>query len=206
MKTMKERMLTGDLYIPSLTEGLRDLSIKGKKLAQQYNRLDFDDFEGRRAVLKQLFGKTGEKIYMEQPVYVDYGVHTTIGEGFYANFDCTLLDVAPITIGDNCMFGPHVSLVTPGHPTDAETRNAGPEFGIPITIGNSVWLGANVTVNPGVTIGDNTVIGSGSVVTKDIPSNVIAVGNPCRVLREITEEEKAEWREKHQELLDELGK
>ena len=170
MKTMKERMLTGDLYIPSLTEGLRDLSIKGKKLAQQYNRLDFDDFEGRRALLKQLFGKTGEKIYMEQPVYVDYGVHTTIGEGFYANFDCTLLDVAPITIG------------------------------------NSVWLGANVTVNPGVTIGDNTVIGSGSVVTKDIPSNVIAVGNPCRVLREITEEEKAEWRQKHQELLDELEK
>ena len=89
MKTMKERMLTGDLYIPSLTEGLRDLSIKGKKLAQQYNRLDFDDFEGRRALLKQLFGKTGEKMYMEQPVYVDYGVHTTIGEGFYANFDCT---------------------------------------------------------------------------------------------------------------------
>ena len=170
MKTMKERMLTGDLYIPSLTEGLRDLSIKGKKLAQQYNRLDFDDFEGRRALLKQLFGKTGEKIYMEQPVYVDYGVHTTIGEGFYANFDCTLLDVAPITIG------------------------------------NSVWLGANVTVNPGVTIGDNTVIGSGSVVTKDIPSNVIAVGNPCRVLREITEEEKADWRQKHQELLEELGK
>ena len=158
MKTMKERMLTGDLYIPSHTEGLRDLSIKGKKLAQQYNRLDFDDFEGRRALLKQLFGKTGEKIYMEQPVYVDYGVHTTIGESFYANFDCTLLDVAPITIGDNCMFGPHVSLVTPGHPTDAETRNAGPEFGMPITIGNSVWLGANVTVNPGVTIGDNTVI------------------------------------------------
>lgn len=114
MKTMKERMLTGDLYIPSLTEGLRDLSIKGKKLAQQYNRLDFDDFEGRRALLKQLFGKTGEKIYMEQPVYVDYGVHTTIG--------------------DNCMFGPHVSLVTPGHPTDAKTRNAGPEFGMPITI------------------------------------------------------------------------
>ena len=188
MKTMKERMLTGDLYIPSLTEGLRDLSIKGKKLAQQYNRLDFDDFEGRRALLKQLFGKTGEKIYMEQPVYVDYGVHTTIGEGFYANFDCTLLDVAPITIGDNCMFGPHVSLVTPGHPTDAETRNAGPEFGKPITIGN------------------NTVIGSGSVVTKDIPSNVIAVGNPCRVLREITEEEKADWRQKHQELLKELGK
>ena len=206
MKTMKERMLTGDLYIPSHTEGLRDLSIKGKKLAQQYNRLDFDDFEGRRALLKQLFGKTGEKIYMEQPVYVDYGVHTTIGEGFYANFDCTLLDVAPITIGDNCMFGPHVSLVTPGHPTDAETRNAGPEFGMPITIGNSVWLGANVTVNPGVTIGDNTVIGSGSVVTKDIPSNVIAVGNPCRVLREITEEEKDEWRRKHQELLDELRK
>jgi len=170
MKTMKERMLTGDLYIPSLIEGLRDLSIKGKKLAQQYNRLDFDDFEGRRALLKQLFGKTGEKIYMEQPVYVDYGVHTTIGEGFYANFDCTLLDVAPITIG------------------------------------NSVWLGANVTVNPGVTIGDNTVIGSGSVVTKDIPSNVIAVGNPCRVLREITEEEKADWRQKHQELLKELGK
>ncbi len=170
MKTMKERMLTGDLYIPSLTEGLRDLSIKGKKLAQQYNRLDFDDFEGRRALLKQLFGKTGEKIYMEQPVYVDYGVHTTIGEGFYANFDCTLLDVAPITIGNN------------------------------------VWLGANVTVNPGVTIGNNTVIGSGSVVTKDIPSNVIAVGNPCRVLREITEEEKADWRQKHQELLKEIGK
>lgn len=204
MKSMYERMLNQELYIGGGDPAVREKFIRGKQLAQAYNHLEFDQFEERTVLLKQLFGKTGERIYMEAPVYVDYGIHTTIGENFYANFGCTLLDVARIRIGDNVMFGPHVSLITAGHPIDALTRIAGPEFGKEITIGDNVWLGANVTVNPGVTIGKNSVIGSGAVVTKDIPENVVAVGNPCRVLRIIGEEEKAYWREQHRQLLGEL--
>lgn len=189
-KSMYERMLNQELYIAGSEPAMKEKSIRGKKLAQQYNRLDFEDFDERTRILKRLFARTGEKLYMEAPIYVDYGCHTTIGENFYANFDCTLLDVARITIGDNVLFGPHVSLITAGHPIDVEVRNAGWEYGKEIHIGNNVWIGANVTVNPGVTIGDNSVIGSGAVVTKDIPANVVAVGNPCRVLRPITEADR----------------
>ena len=124
------------------------------------------------------------------PFYCDYGSHIEVGENFFANYNCTILDVAPVKIGDNVLFGPNVSLYTAGHPLHPVSRNSAYEYGISITIGDNVWLGGNVVVTPGVHIGNNVVIGAGSVVTKDIPDNMVAAGNPCRVIREITEEDK----------------
>lgn len=121
-------------------------------------------------------------------------MNISVGENFYANYGCVIIDVCKVKIGDNVMFGPNVGIYTAGHPIDAEVRNSGLEFGKPITIGDNVWIGGSSVVNPGVSIGDCVVIGSGSVVTKDIPDNVIAVGNPCRVLRPITEDDKKYWR------------
>lgn len=142
------------------------------------------------------------KLYIEPPFHCDYGCHISVGEWFYANYDCIMVDVCKVKIGDNVMFGPRVGIYTAGHPIDAEIRNTGLEFGAPVTIGDNVWVGGSVVINPGVTIGNNVVIGSGSVVTKDIPDNVVAVGNPCRVLREITEEDKRYWEEKRKEYLE----
>ena len=127
---------------------------------------------------------------MESPFYCDYGSNIEVGENFYANFNCTILDVAKVVIGKNVMFAPNVSIYTAGHPIHPDSRNSGYEYGIGVTIGNNVWVGGNATINPGVHIGDNVVIGAGSVVTKDIEANSIAVGNPCKVLRKITEEDK----------------
>lgn len=199
MKKMYERMVNQELY--QVDRDLQALAIRGRKLAQEYNRLDYDHFEQRQQVLKKIFGEVGESIYMEAPIYVDYGCHITIGDHFYANYGCTLLDVARITIGDHVLFGPHVSLVTPTHPIDAYIRSLGVELAKEIVIGNHVWLGANVTVNPGVKIGDGAVIGSGSVVTKDIPANVIAAGNPCRIIREITQEDAADWQMRYRQFM-----
>lgn len=132
----------------------------------------------------------GKNVYFEPPFHCEYGTHITLGENFYANTGCIMLDVAKITIGKNVMFGPSVSIYTAGHPIHPDSRNSGYEYGIPITIGDNVWIGGNCVILPGVTIGDNAVIGAGSVVIKDIPANVCAAGNPCRVIREITEEDR----------------
>ena len=129
-------------------------------------------------------------MFIEQPFRCDYGKNIEVGNNFFANYNCVILDVAKVTIGENVMFAPNVSIYTAGHPIHPESRNSGYEYGIPVTIGNNVWVGGNVVITPGVTIGNNVVIGAGSVVTKDIPDNVIAVGNPCRVIREITEEDR----------------
>lgn len=129
-------------------------------------------------------------MHIETPFRCDYGSNITVGNNFYANFNCTILDVGKVVIGENVMFAPNVSLYTAGHPIHPDSRNSGYEYGIAITIGNNVWISGNVIVNPGVTIGNNVVIGAGSVVTKDIPDNVIAVGSPCRIVREITEEDR----------------
>ena len=203
MRTEKERMLQEGLYRAG-NEELREDVRKSRQLTRLFNNTTEEQMDYRQVLLKKMFKATGEDIYIEPPFRCDYGTNTTIGNNFYANFDCVFLDVAPITIGDNCMFGPKVSLLTPGHPIDAVVRNSGLEFGRAITIGDNVWFGGNVVVNPGVTIGDNTIIGSGAVVTKDIPDNVIAAGNPCKVIRAITDEDKRYWEEEQKKYWDEV--
>lgn len=199
--TEKEKMLAGKLYIAQDEELAAD-NRKGRRLTRLFNRTTEEELEYRDTLLKELFESTGEKLYIEPPFHCDYGCHISVGEWFYANYDCIMVDVCKVKIGDNVMFGPRVGIYTAGHPIDAEIRNTGLEFGAPVTIGDNVWVGGSVVINPGVTIGNNVVIGSGSVVTKDIPDNVVAVGNPCRVLREITEEDKRYWEEKRKEYLE----
>lgn len=199
--TEKEKMLAGKLYIAQDEELAAD-NRKGRRLTRLFNRTTEEELEYRDTLLKELFESTGEKLYIEPPFHCDYGCHISVGEWFYANYDCIMVDVCKVKIGDNVMFGPRVGIYTAGHPIDAEIRNIGLEFGAPVTIGDNVWVGGSVVINPGVTIGNNVVIGSGSVVTKDIPDNVVAVGNPCRVLREITEEDKRYWEEKRKEYLE----
>lgn len=198
MKSEKELMLSGKLY-KALDDELFKDSRKARRLTRLFNNSNEEDLEYRTDLLKQLFKSVGENIYIEPPFRCDYGSNISIGKNFYANYDCIILDVCDVNIGNNVLFAPRVSVFTAGHPIDAEVRNELLEFGKPVTIGNSVWIGGNTVINPGVTIGNNVVIGSGSVVTKDIPDNVIAVGNPCRVLREITEEDKNYWNKKREE-------
>lgn len=193
--TNKELMLSGELYIANDEELAKD-SIKAKRLINLINTSTVEQKEYRIRLFRELLKNTGEDFWIEPPFYCDYGCHISIGENFYANFDCIILDVCKVTIGDNVFFGPRVCVYTACHPIDSEIRSTGLEFGKPVTIGNNVWVGGNSIIMPGVHIGDNIVIGAGSVVTKDIPSNVIAVGNPCKVLRPITEEDKKYWTKK----------
>lgn len=205
MRTEKEKMLQEDLYVASDLE-LREDAKRSRQLTRIFNDTTEEQIEYRSNLLKKLFKQTGENIYMEPPFRCDYGSNISIGNNFYANFDCIFLDVAEIIIGQNVLFGPKVNLLTPGHPVDAVIRNSGLEFGRKIVIGDNVWVGGSVVVNPGVTIGDNTIIGSGSVVTKDIPANVIAAGNPCRVIRTITDEDQQYWDKKQKEYWQEVDK
>lgn len=188
----EQRMISGQLYDAG-DRTLRQKRLHARLLTESYNRTSVADQAGRRTILAQLFHQFGEGSYVEPLLHVDYGMNITIGSHFYANYDPLLLDVAPITIGDNVMFGPRVSLLTPGHPIDVAIRNSGLENAKPITIGNNVWLGGGVTVLPGVTIGNNVVVGAGAVVTKAVPSDVIVVGNPAKVLRPITAADAREW-------------
>lgn len=185
----KERMLAGLPYKAWL-DGLSEERLALRKLTHHYNLLPPGDRQEMVRLLKEIIGKTGDDLMIEPPFRCDYGSNIEVGDNFYANFNCVMLDVAKITIGDNVMFGPNVSLYTAGHPIHPQSRNSGYEYGIPIIIGNNVWLGGNTIINPGVTIGDNVVIGSGSVVTKDIPENSVAVGNPCKVIHEVTETDR----------------
>lgn len=190
--TEKERMLGGKLY-RAFGEELRGDFKKAKRLIAEYNVTTEDEKEKRNKILKELLGGTGENFHIEPPFFCDYGCNIYVGENSYCNYECIVLDVCKVTIGDNVLIGPRVSLYAAGHPIDPVIRTDGLEFGKPITVGNNVWIGGDTTINPGVTIGDNSVIGSGSVVTKDIPANVVAAGNPCRVIREITEDDIKYW-------------
>lgn len=194
----KEKMLCGMLYDPTDDE-LVSLRNKVRQLTENYNSTSVTESEKREALIHQILGGHKGSAFFEPSIKFDYGCNTYVGENFYANFDCKILDVAKVTIGDNVMFGPNVTLATPCHPLIGEQRRARTrengetfdlEYGKPITIGNDVWLASNVVVIGGVTIGDNVVIGAGSVVTKDIESGVIAVGNPCKILRKITENDR----------------
>jgi len=181
----KERMLAGLPYKASM-DGLAEEQMENKKRIYEYNLCRPDQTEKIDRLIRAILGKAGTNISFLAPFRCDYGKHIEVGNNFYANYNCIILDVAMVRIGDNVMFGPNVSLLTAGHPVHPESRNSGYEYGLGITIGNNVWIGGNTVVNPGITIGNNAVIGSGSVVTKDIPDDVVAVGNPCKILREIT--------------------
>ena len=185
----KERMLAGLPYKAWL-DGLTEERDANKVRIWRYNQLSPADREARDKLIREIIGKCGKSVSFEVPFHCDYGWNIEVGENFYANYNCTILDVGHVKIGKNVMFAPNVSIFTAGHPVHPDSRNSGYEYGIPVTIGDNVWLGGGVIVTPGVTIGNNVVIGAGSVVTKDIPDNVIAVGNPCRVLRAITEADR----------------
>lgn len=185
----KERMLA-ELPYKAWLDGLEEERLENKLKIYEYNLCRPDEQEKQEQLIKNILGKTGESIHIEQPFRCDYGKNIEVGNNFYTNYNCTILDVAKVTIGENVMFAPNVAIYTAGHPVHPESRNSGYEYGVSVTIGDNVWVGGNTVINPGVKVGDNVVIGSGSVVTKDIPANTIAVGNPCRVVREITEEDR----------------
>jgi maltose O-acetyltransferase len=183
-RTMRERMLAGDLYIADDPE-LAEASSRALDLAAAYNATTVRQGALRRRLLEELLGAIGEDTEIRPPLYIDYGSRITIGARCFANFGLVALDVAPITIGDDAQIGPHVQLLTPTHPVEPGPRRDKWESAQPITIGDNVWLGGGVIVLPGVTIGDDTVVGAGSVVTKDLPAGVLALGNPARVIRSI---------------------
>ncbi len=179
-----------DLQLPYISDaGIMEEQKRARRLTQELNTADRADFEKLANIVKKLLGKS-DGAFINPPFYCDYGTHIEVGKSFFANYNCTILDVAKVIIGDNCQMAPNVAIYTAGHPVHPEIRNTAYEYGIEVTIGDNVWLGGNTVVCPGVHIGSNTVIGSGSVVTKDIPDWVVAAGNPCRVLRRITEEDR----------------
>ena len=183
--TEKEKMLAGMVY-SAVDEQLFEELNAVKEVIHKYNSLSPADVAGRLEILKSLLGSIGDdQIIINQPFYCDYGKQISVGKRFFANFHFTVLDEANVTIGDDCFVGPNVSIYTPCHSTDPIERNTRKEWAEPVTIGDNVWIGGSVTILPGVTIGDNVTIGAGSVVTKDIPSNVVAVGNPCHVIKHL---------------------
>jgi maltose O-acetyltransferase len=183
-RSQRERMLAGDLYIADDAE-LAAESLHAAKLMEEFNTSDPSDPEARLAVLRKLLGSLGEGAYIRPPLWCDYGYQIHVGARIFINYGAVLLDVATITIGEDVQVGPNVQFLTPTHPIEAEARRAKLEAAKPITIGNNVWLGGGVIILPGVSIGENTVVGAGSVVTKDLPANVVAVGNPARVIRQL---------------------
>ena len=203
--TNLEKMKQGKLYDPS-DEELTKIRTKAHQLCIDFNRTNEDELKKREYIINELLGFAGEDAWLEPNIKFDYGINTSVGKNFYANFGLTVLDCSPVTIGDNVFIGPNVSLVTALHSLlprerNIKTREDGHKYDLeyskPIVIGNDVWLCTGVIVNPGVTIGDNVVIASGSVVTRDIPSGVVAGGVPCKVIKKITEEDSLE---KHREL------
>jgi maltose O-acetyltransferase len=183
-RTMRQRMLAGEPYIADDPDLARE-SLRARELCLQLDRLDPDDAQGRRKILVELLGAIGDETEIRPPFRCDYGYQTFIGARTFANFGLVCLDVARVTIGDDVQIGPNVQLLTPTHPVEPEPRRQKWEAAAPITIGDNVWLGGGVIVCPGVTIGENTVVGAGAVVTRDLPANVVAVGNPARVVKQL---------------------
>jgi maltose O-acetyltransferase len=191
MSPMKERMVRGELYIANDPELQADLA-RAQELLERYNRTGHHQRQLRDRLLRDLFGEVGEGVVVKPPVRCDYGTPVTIGPGTFVNYDCVLLDVVSITIGAHCQLGTRVQLITATHPIDPAARRQGWEYGQPVSIGDNVWLGAGVIVGPGVTVGADTVVGAGAVVTRDLPSGIVAAGVPARVIREIGERDRVE--------------
>lgn len=185
--TEKEKMMEQMLYDANNDKDLAAERIRAKTLCHQYNQLSPADEAAQQKIMCQLLGKTKGAFCILAPFWCDYGYNIEIGENFFANHNTVILDCGKVTFGDNVFVAPNCGFYTAGHPIDYERRNLGMEYAYPITVGNHVWIGAGVHVMPGVTIGDNVVIGAGSIVVKDIPSNCVAVGNPCKVIRPITQ-------------------
>ena len=197
----KEKMLAGKIYDPT-DEELTMLRTKAHRLSQHYNTL-FEDDDLRNTIIDELIPSKGEGLYLQGPIYFDYGIFTSFGKNCYANFNFTVLDVCPVNIGSNVFFGPNCSLMTPMHPLRWQERNIkfkddktayDDEYAKPISIGDNCWIAANVVITGGVTIGEGCVIGAGSVVTKDIPANSLAAGNPCKLIREINEKDSIKYK------------
>jgi maltose O-acetyltransferase len=183
--TEKEKSILGILYNANYDEELIKERDVAKQNVYEYNKLNPLEKEIRKKIIKNLFGRIGENFLIEQPFYCDYGYNIEIGENFYSNHNLVILDAAKVVIGNNVFIAPNVGMYTAGHPIDVKQRNEGLEYAKSIKIGNNVWIGGNCVILPGVSIGDNTVVGAGSVVVKNLPENVIAVGNPCRVIKNI---------------------
>lgn len=192
--TEKEKAAAGLLYDANYDSDMAEERIKCKDLCHKYNSLMPSQTDEREKLLRTLLGKTKEHFWIEQNFWCDYGYNIELGENFYSNHDLVILDAAKVIFGDNCFIAPQCGFYTAGHAIDAPQRNQGLEIALPIKVGNNVWIGGHVSVLPGVTIGDNTIIGAGSVVNRNIPSNVIAAGNPCRVIRQITDQDKNKYK------------
>jgi len=186
-RSQRERMLAGDLYV-AVDDQLIEEAATARRLQEQFNRTEPADESGRRRILGELLAELGDDTEVRPPFYCDYGYQIRIGTRSFVNFGLVALDVGRITIGDDVQIGPNVQLLTPTHPLDPQLRRDKWEAAEPITIGDNVWLGGGVIVLPGVSIGENTVVGAGAVVTKDLPANVVAVGNPARVIRTLVDE------------------
>ncbi|MCI8292588.1 MAG: sugar O-acetyltransferase [Hespellia sp.] len=191
----KERMQKGLPYKPWL-DGLEDERELCKMKIHELNHLYGADRDRIPEIMESLFGKVGENCWLEPPFHCDYGYNIEIGDNFFGNYNLMILDIGKVKIGANAQIAPNVAIYSVGHPIHPEMRNSGYEAGEPVTIGDNVWIGGNSVILSGVTIGDNVVIGAGSVVSKDLPDNVVAVGNPCRVIREITEEDRVYYLKK----------
>jgi maltose O-acetyltransferase len=182
--TERERMLAGDMYDP-LDADLAAARRRARLLTHAFNSTRDDESERRAELLKELFGSTGEGVWIEPPFFCDYGSNITLGDKVFFNFNCVVLDPAPVRIGSNVLFGPAVQIYTATHPLSAAERRTWREFAKPVTVGSDVWVGGGAILCPGITVGAGTVIGAGSVVTRDVPAGVFAAGNPCRVIREL---------------------
>jgi len=187
MKTEKQKMLSGELYDP-LDNQLIEERLQARLLIKELNDSGEDQVEKRAKALKALIPDSGESIWIQPPFYCDYGSNIVLGDNVFFNFNCVVLDVMKVEIGSRTLIGPNVQIYTATHPLNYRERAAGVEFAKPVTIGKDVWIGGSAVICPGVRIGDRTVIGAGSVVTKDLPSNVFAAGNPCKVIRELEQE------------------
>lgn len=189
--TERERMSSGEPFFTGDRQLMQDKCL-ARTLSEEYNRTSEAESERRLELLHRLFGSVGDGIFIKPPFHCDYGYNISVGDNFFANFDCVFLDAAPIRIGNNCMIGPKTCIYAIGHPLDPAERRRGIGLPDPVTVGNDVWIGGGVTILPGVTIGDGSVIGAGSVVTHDVPPHTLVAGNPARIIRELSVSDESE--------------